>query len=59
MFIHFYLVYVRHFLNAILLFRHYWRPLLLSVLGSRLVRLMAVPALSLQLQNDLTLITEQ
>jgi len=46
MFIHFYLVYVRHFLNhTIIFFRPFWRPLWLSVLSSR--RLIVAPALVL------------
>jgi len=45
MFVHFYLAYVRQFLNTFLFVGPFWRPLRLSVLGSRLVRLMVVPAL--------------
>ena len=44
MFILFYLVYVGHFLNTIVFFGSFWRPLWLSALGSRLVRLMIAPA---------------
>jgi len=44
MFVHFYLAYVRQFLNTFLFVGPFWRPLRLSVLGSRLVRLMVVPA---------------
>ena len=45
MFIHFYLLYVAHFLNTILFFGPIWRPLWFSALGSRLIRLMVAPAL--------------
>jgi len=48
MFIHFYLVYVRHFLNTILFFGPFWRPLWLSALGSHLVCLMIAPALCVE-----------
>jgi len=48
MLIHFYLVlcsYVRHFLkHNIVFFGPFWRPLWLSALGSRLVRLMVATA---------------
>jgi len=45
MFIQFYLMYVRHFPNTIVFFGPFWRPLWLSALGSRLLRLMVTPAL--------------
>jgi len=51
MFIQFYLVYVRHFLNTILFFGPFWRLLWLSALGSRLARLMVTPALGLGLRQ--------
>jgi len=47
MFIHFYVVHVGHFLNTNVLFGPFWRPLCLSALGSRLVRLMVAPTLVL------------
>jgi len=43
MVIHFYLVYVRHFLNTFLYFVPFWRRLWLRALSSRLVRLMVAP----------------
>jgi len=45
MFIHFYSVYVGHFLNTSVVFGPFWRPLWFSALDSRLVCLMVAPAL--------------
>jgi len=46
MFIHFYLVDVRHFENHIVVFLgSFWRPVWPNALGSRLVYLNAAPAL--------------
>jgi len=42
MFIHFYVVYVGHFMNTFVFFGLFW----LSAQGSRLVRLLVAPALS-------------
>jgi len=45
MFSHFYLVYLRQFLNhTVVLFGPFWRPRRPSALGSRLDQLMAAPA---------------
>jgi len=51
MLIHFYLVYVRHFLNTILFFGPFWCPFLLRALGSRLVRLMVALALGIYMPS--------
>jgi len=44
--IHFDLVYVGHFLNTIVFFGPFCRPLWLSAVDSRLARLMVAPALA-------------
>jgi len=48
-----YLVYIGYFLNTMVFFGPFWRPLWLSALGSRIVRLMvALAGPALQSQKD-------
>jgi len=57
MYIHFYFVYVRRFLNqTVAFFGLFWHPLWSSTLGSRLVRLMVPPALGITFNSQTLLV---